>query len=521
MTALTNRSSTGMTAVSSSSGLDIFPGHNFPPSQGYSPPQPHASSSPSPYSYSSAHATSTAHINRSHSSLPSRQSHNNSNYNNTDQGQPPSRHSTPATKPPSKQLEQLSGTHPPQHQISETSRAKNGHSPTAQKQISVSQVHGHAQDVHAQTQTQCCAPQPKARFLERSYTQKYQPNKILRNLSARFGSSTDTLPVVEAETVAQEYARTIKALWRMVEEEELSQRMADATPAEREWIILHNTTFPFTDVTMSHRGDSINSTSTYPSRHRFPQGVHPKRNNFSSSPRNPIYNNPNTFHDSKIHLEDYASNYDAPTYRPPNSSNHYNTNHDHLHTRHHHRFSSGTANTSTSVGPEDASSFHGEYQDHHHNNNRFTLLSEMSSTTVSTEAMNRELRSRSQDWYQQQLQEHGYQGYTNSYVSHRFHQPHAGFELESTPLACIEDDESSEDEYVARERKRKELEELEQELNVLGLQRYSNGPYCYQEGEMGELSGGDHHLYDEEPFDDDEGVIGVARKVPIRDSLRL
>ncbi|KAG0030336.1 hypothetical protein BGZ82_007486 [Podila clonocystis] len=403
------------------------------------------------------------------------------------------------------------------HQISESSRAKNGSSPTAQKQISVS----HAQDAQAQTQSQYHAPQPKARFLERSYTQKYQPNKILRNLSARFGSSTDTLPVVEAETVAQEYARTIKALWRMVEEEELSQRMADATPAEREWIILHNTTFPFTDVTMSQDCYSPRSdgTSTYPSRQRFSQGAHPKRNNFSSSQRHPIYNNPSTFHDSKIQLQDYSSNHDTPTYYPPNSCNHYNTNQDHPHIRHH-RFSSGTANTSTSVGPEDASSFHGEYAGHTHNN-RFTLLSEMSTTTVSTEAMNRELRSRSQDWYQQQLQEHGYQGYTNNYASHRFHQSHGGYDLESTPLARIEDDESSEDEYVARERKRKELEELEQELNVLGLQRYSHGPLCYQEGEMGELSDACRHLYDEELFDDDEGVIGVARKVPIRDSLGI
>ncbi|KAG0317028.1 hypothetical protein BG000_004659, partial [Podila horticola] len=425
MTTLTNRSSTGMTAVSSTSGDGIFPGPSSPPFQGYSPS--------SPYSCSSAHATSTAHINRSHSSLPTRQIYNSSNYNNTDQGQPPSRSSTPATKPPSKQLEQLKRTYPPQHQFSESSRAKNGHSPTAQKQISVSQVHvPNGQDTHAQTQTQCHAPQPKARFLERSYTQKYQPNKILRNLSARFGSSTDTLPIVEAETVAQEYARTIKALWRMVEEEELSQRMADATPAEREWIILHNTTFPFTDVTMSRncyspRGDSIHSTSTYPSCHRFSQGVHPKGNNFSSSQRHPFYSNPSAFHDSKIHLQDYSSNHDTPTYYPPNSSNHYNTNQDHPHTRRH-RFSSGTANTSTSVGPEDASSFHGECADHTHSN-RLTLLSEMSTTTVSTEAMNRELRSRSQDWYQQQLQEHGYQGYTNSYVSHRFHQPHGGYEL--------------------------------------------------------------------------------------------
>ncbi|KAF8986663.1 hypothetical protein BGZ52_008176 [Haplosporangium bisporale] len=207
------------------------------------------------------------------------------------------------------------------------------------------------------------------------------------------------------EKIAQEYARTIKALWRMVEEEELSQRMADATPAEREWIILHNTTFPFTDTT-------------------------------------------------------------------------------------------------SSVGPEDAS-FHGD------TSNRFTLLSEASTTTVSTEAMNRDLRSRSQDWYQQQLQEHGYQGYTN-YV-HRFHpQGSKGYELESLPLARIEDDEGSEDESIARERKRKELEELEQELNVLGLQRYSHGPY-YEEMGCG------HYALS----DDDEGVIGVARKVPVRDSLRL
>lgn len=208
MTTLTNRSSTGMTAVSSTSGLGIFLGPNSPPSQGCSPPQPRASSSPSlPYSYSSAHATSTAHINRSHSSLPSGLSHNNNSYNNTDQGQPPSRHSTPATKPPSKQLEQLKGTHPPQHQISETSWAKNGHSPTAQKQNSVSQALVHGPDAQAQTQTQRCAPQPKARFLARSYTQKYQPNKILRNLSARFGSSTDMLPVVEVETVVCDMLR--------------------------------------------------------------------------------------------------------------------------------------------------------------------------------------------------------------------------------------------------------------------------------------------------------------------------
>ncbi|CAO3569059.1 unnamed protein product [Mortierella alpina] len=40
-------------------------------------------------------------------------------------------------------------------------------------------------------------------------------NKMLKSLSARFNSSPNLLPVVE--TTAQEYARTIKDLWRMVE----------------------------------------------------------------------------------------------------------------------------------------------------------------------------------------------------------------------------------------------------------------------------------------------------------------
>jgi len=271
----------------------------------------------------------------------------------------------------------------------------------------------------------------------------------------------------------------------MVEEEELSQRMADASPAEREWIILHNTTFPFTDMTIPR--DSI-SSSTY-SSHRSSQGqAHVKH---LSSQRHPIYNShPSAFHDSKIHLQDFSSNSD-PSYYPPTSSNSYtNPNHNP------HRFST---QTTSSVGPEDAS-FHGEPT-----NNRFTLLSEGSTTTVSTEAMNRDLRSRSQDWYQQLLQEHGYQGYTN-YVSHRHPQGTKGYEL-ALPLARIEDDEGSEDESIARERKRKELEELEQELNVLGLQRYSHG-YCQED--MGEALS-----------DDDEGVIGVARKVAVRDSLRF
>ncbi|KAG0221619.1 hypothetical protein BGX31_009674 [Mortierella sp. GBA43] len=56
-------------------------------------------------------------------------------------------------------------------------------------------------------------------------------HKLFRNLSARFHPSIEAIPVVE--TVAQEYARTIKALWRMVEEEELSYQIDAAATAAR------------------------------------------------------------------------------------------------------------------------------------------------------------------------------------------------------------------------------------------------------------------------------------------------
>ncbi|KAF9541106.1 hypothetical protein EC957_003387 [Mortierella hygrophila] len=59
-----------------------------------------------------------------------------------------------------------------------------------------------------------------------------------KGMAARFRPSSENVRALE--TVAQEYARTIKALWQMVAEEELSQRLADATPEEREWIILHH-----------------------------------------------------------------------------------------------------------------------------------------------------------------------------------------------------------------------------------------------------------------------------------------
>ncbi|KAG9320332.1 hypothetical protein KVV02_008177 [Mortierella alpina] len=69
---------------------------------------------------------------------------------------------------------------------------------------------------------------------------EYQAAKIFKGLSAKFRTSSETLR--DAESVAQEYARTIKGLWQMVEDEELSQRMADASPEEREKIIVHHNT---------------------------------------------------------------------------------------------------------------------------------------------------------------------------------------------------------------------------------------------------------------------------------------
>ncbi|KAG0006904.1 hypothetical protein BGZ80_005098 [Entomortierella chlamydospora] len=54
-------------------------------------------------------------------------------------------------------------------------------------------------------------------------------NKMFKSFSTRFNSSAETIPTVE--TVAQEYARTIKALWQMVEEEELAYQIDAAATA--------------------------------------------------------------------------------------------------------------------------------------------------------------------------------------------------------------------------------------------------------------------------------------------------
>ncbi|KAF9345930.1 hypothetical protein BGX26_002592 [Mortierella sp. AD094] len=66
-----------------------------------------------------------------------------------------------------------------------------------------------------------------------------QPQKSLNTLkSSRFAASTDSLTM--AETKAQEYARTVKTLWQMVENEDLAYRLADCSPVEREWLIFNH-----------------------------------------------------------------------------------------------------------------------------------------------------------------------------------------------------------------------------------------------------------------------------------------
>ncbi|KAF9103146.1 hypothetical protein BGX27_010721 [Mortierella sp. AM989] len=72
-----------------------------------------------------------------------------------------------------------------------------------------------------------------------------QPLQPLNNLkSSRFAASAESLSV--SETKAQEYARTVKTVWQMVEDKDLAYRLADCSPVEREWLIFNhkNANFP-------------------------------------------------------------------------------------------------------------------------------------------------------------------------------------------------------------------------------------------------------------------------------------
>ncbi|OAQ25938.1 hypothetical protein K457DRAFT_34828 [Linnemannia elongata AG-77] len=103
-----------------------------------------------------------------------------------------------------------------------------------------------------------------------------------KGMAARFRSSSENVRALE--TVAQEYARTIKALWQMVAEEELSQRLADATPEEREWIILHHS--------------NLSETSTLASCYFIPNQLLNANANASRSPYNRFSRESNGSEDS-------------------------------------------------------------------------------------------------------------------------------------------------------------------------------------------------------------------------------
>ncbi|KAF8948068.1 hypothetical protein BGZ47_006613 [Haplosporangium gracile] len=106
-------------------------------------------------------------------------------------------------------------------------RARTNRNKSAQN---LNQAQDQQQDQQQQQQQQQKQPEHQ---LERQSSRG-----TFKGMTARFRQSNENVRALE--TVAQEYARTIKALWQMVEEEELSQRLADATPEEREWIILHH-----------------------------------------------------------------------------------------------------------------------------------------------------------------------------------------------------------------------------------------------------------------------------------------
>ncbi|KAI7821181.1 hypothetical protein BC939DRAFT_456016 [Gamsiella multidivaricata] len=88
-------------------------------------------------------------------------------------------------------------------------------------------------------------PQPQQPLL--THAQVKSPN-ALKAIST--GNTTSAENLAMLETKAQEYARTVKTLWQMVENEDLAYRLRDASPVEREWLIYHhkNANFPFKPI---------------------------------------------------------------------------------------------------------------------------------------------------------------------------------------------------------------------------------------------------------------------------------
>ncbi|KAG0285732.1 hypothetical protein BGZ98_005343, partial [Dissophora globulifera] len=112
---------------------------------------------------------------------------------------------------------------------------------------------GAASDRRGSEQILHSLPQPQPQ----SHQGRERPPNALKNLSSKFSASSDS--IIPAHSKAQEYARTVKTLWQMVEDKDLAHRLADSSPVEREWLIFNhkNANFPL----KSHPGRSSSESN--------------------------------------------------------------------------------------------------------------------------------------------------------------------------------------------------------------------------------------------------------------------
>ncbi|KAF8931603.1 hypothetical protein BGZ58_007542 [Dissophora ornata] len=124
-------------------------------------------------------------------------------------------------------------------------------------------------------QTPHTLPQPQPQPCVRDHQAAKSPNalKPVQCKLAKLCASTEAVNF--AETKAQEYARTVKTLWEMVEDEELAYRLADASPVEREWLIFNhkNAKFPLKAIVATgptHAGRSSSESTRCRGGHNPP-----------------------------------------------------------------------------------------------------------------------------------------------------------------------------------------------------------------------------------------------------------
>ncbi|KAF9952173.1 hypothetical protein BGZ65_005451 [Modicella reniformis] len=127
--------------------------------------------------------------------------------------------SPPSNQPPKQQQQSQAQPGPIRHSLTRNlNYLNNRHKRNSEQQWSQAQIQS--------------MPQPELHRLE----------KVAKSSDAgstKFSASTETLN-------AQEYARTVKTLWQMVEDKGLAHRLKDASPVEREWLIFNhkNALFP-------------------------------------------------------------------------------------------------------------------------------------------------------------------------------------------------------------------------------------------------------------------------------------